>query len=228
MHTPRDARSFQDTNARIARSSAEAVTGYANAAVAAYADFASQALGLWAQTIDAMLPKPEPRSWYRHPDQRQAPTLSAQPFAWMGLPAQPAQAWSQIYGQFWQHALGKPAVPSAVGYAVDFNPFTLWMRAWPLQGNPAAWPMAFALMGAGWSRNVAYPMAQANVAAIDAASTAARAAQQQFATYRSDGGHATAQIMFQTEKAVAALMLPIGADMMAPWLAAFNAFPRTI
>lgn len=228
MHPLHDARSLHDTNIRIARSSTDAVAGYATAAVAAYAEFASQALGLWAQTIDSMLPKPEPSSWYRHPDQRPAHAQATQPFPWMGLAAQPAQAWSQFYGQFWQHALGKPGVPAVLAGHAGFNPFTLWMRAWPLQGNPAAWPMAFALMGAGWSRHVAYPTAEANVAVIDAVSTATRAAQQQFSTYRSDGGHATAQIMFQTEKAVAALLLPIGANLMAPWLAAFDAFPRTI
>lgn len=220
-------RSIHDTNTRIARSSADAVAGYTTAALAAYADFATQALGLWAQTIDAMMPKPEPRSWYRHPDQPGHDAGLVQPFAWMGFAAQPAQAWGQIYGQVWQHALGRPASLGTAGFPA-FNPFELWMRAWPLQGNPAAWPMAFALIGAGVSRQVAYPMADANVAVIDAVSTATRATHEQFSRYRSDGGHATAQIIYQAEKSMAALMLPVGANMMAPWLAAFDAFPRSI
>lgn len=216
-------RTFEDAAARITRSSANAATGYATAAFAAYADFASQAFGLWAQTLDAMVPKPEPRSWYRHPDKPQLGNSAANPFAWMTYAGQPAPAFAQFWGQAW----AKPALPGMAGQPT-FNPFEIWLRAWPLQGNPAAWPMAFALMGAGLSRQVAYPTAEANAAVIDVISTATEVARERFSTYRSDGGHATAQIIFQAEKTVAALMLPVGANMLAPWLAAFDAMPRSI
>lgn len=184
-----------DASTRIATSTANAATGYATAAVAAYVDLASQMFGCWANAVDTMMgTATEPKSWYRHPDQNRGFT--------------PALAWPWTG---WTAA----ALPGSNGGA--FNPMAMWFKAWPLQGNPAAWPMAFALMGFGVSRSVAYPLAEANTAALDAMATAGSAVEQTFARYRSDGGHATAQISYATPVAMAAA-LPIGLNAMAPWL----------
>lgn len=190
--------SLTDNAVRFTRSSNEAAAGYASAAFNAYADMTTRALGMWAQAIDQMLPKPEPTSWYRHPDSRPASPPAA---AWFGWP-QPANT----------------AFP---------NPFEFWMRAWPPQGNLFAWPMAAAMMGAGWPRDVAYPAAAANLAAMDAVSAATDAANKVFSTYRSEGGHATAQVLFRTDKAFAAFLIPAGAEFFAPWYAALDAFSRS-
>ena len=119
---------------RAAVSTSDAASNYAKAVMAAYADFASQTFNFWADSCSAMLPKEEPKSWYRHPD-KAVPAFPAganamfNPFGWMN--------WTQPARQ---------ATP---------NPFMMWMRAWPLEGSPAAWPMAFAFMGFGMPRTVA-------------------------------------------------------------------------
>lgn len=203
-----------DSTQRIARSSAAAATGYATAAMAAYVDMTRQVMGYWANTIDTMTGKPEPRSWYRHPD---SPERS-RPFGTSGNP------WMPMAGQF--------NFASPVGmnpYAAMFNPFSLWMKAWPLQGNPAAWPMAFMMMGMGVSRSVAYPLAEANTAALDAVNTAANATNEAFSRYRSFGGHATAQIRIQpiSQTTNTPMMTPFAMQMLSPWFCAFMPSTRT-
>ena len=54
------------------------------------------------------------------------------------------------------------------------------------RGSPAAWPMAFMMVAAGVPRNVAWPTAEANAAAIEAADIARRS-WDTFSTYRTDG-----------------------------------------
>lgn len=203
-----------DLTQRMAMSSAEAAAGYAKAAVAAYVDFTSQVMGFWANTFDSMMGTAQPRSWYRHPD---APGRS-QPVGTSGA------AWMPMMAPGFAGAgFGNVGAAGAI-----LNPFSLWMQAWPLQGNPAAWPMAFMLMGMGVSRSVAYPLAEANTAAVEAVNSATRVAQESFSRYRSDGGHATAQIRVQSNKPTAAMMVPLGMQAFAPWLNAFAALPRTI
>ena len=185
--------------------------------VAAYADFTSQMLGMWARNIDMMTgAKPAPKSWYRHPDEADRTGSGAGLFNFGLLFAPMATA---------------PQTPTVAGMMFNpFAPFTLWMKAWPLEGNPAAWPMAFAMMGAGVSRSVAYPLAEANTAAIDAVATAGKAVDDSFSSYRSNGGHANAQVLVQeTSKAIAKAvlpMLPLGLQMMTPWMNMLEQMPR--
>jgi hypothetical protein len=172
---------------RCLSASNAAFAGYANAAVAAYAEFAMQALGAWAQAFEAMTPKAEPTSWYRHPDGVAPPSLA-----------------------FWTFT-GQP----------NFNPFTFWMRALPLEGNPAAWPMALAMMGYGLPRSVAYPLAGANTAALEAVTSAGRAIDEHwrdFSAYRSDGGHATAQVRIVGADSGREPSVGSNWALFAPWL----------
>ncbi len=74
-------------------------------------------------------------------------------------------------------------------------------RAWqsmmfaPWTLSPAAWPSAFAMVSNGIPESVAWPAAEANVAAADAAMAVTCAVEKVFSSYRSEGGHATAQII---------------------------------
>lgn len=193
----------------FAGSSMDAFTGYASAAFAAYADLAGQAFGCWAQAVDAMVPGAQARSWYRHPDQATSRQLS---FAW------PAPA-NSPFAFFGMPVAGRTA-PAV------FNPLALWMNAWPVQGNPASWPLAFALMGMGVSRSVAYPLAQANRAALDAATAAGNAIKDSYSTYRSDGGHASTHVIMDQTKVAATAVMPLALAMATPWLNAFNQLSR--
>lgn len=96
------------------------------------------------------------------------------------------------------------------------NPFVAQASAWqamitaPWTLTPAAWPAAFMMMSGGVPQSVAWPAAEATAAATDAAMAATEAVTNACASYRSDGGHAVAQIV----------MLPIKTG-----LAAAGAFP---
>jgi hypothetical protein len=69
------------------------------------------------------------------------------------------------------------------------------MRAMmPTHGQPA-WPMAFAFIGLGMPREWAWPAAELGSTWASAAQDTATAMQKSFSAYRSDGGHALAQVL---------------------------------
>ncbi len=74
--------------------------------------------------------------------------------------------------------------------------------------------MALAMMSSGMPHAVAWPLADANRAMIDATETATNALNETFSTYRSDSGHAVAQIRFADTPQTAQAM------MAAPFMAA--------
>jgi hypothetical protein len=90
----------------------------------------------------------------------------------------------------------------------------------PLGTQPMAWPMAYSMMAVGVPRSVAWPTAEANAAALDAAETATRSINNAFSSYRSTGGHALAQIAYAREMLNAFVPLAFGAALwpmiMAP------------
>jgi hypothetical protein len=61
--------------------------------------------------------------------------------------------------------------------------------------NAMAWPMACGMMAFGIPQSVAWPAAQANVAAMDAFQTAAKSVEEAVVSYRSEGGHAVARVV---------------------------------
>lgn|SRR5512134_40930 len=195
--------------ARFAKSCSDAAFGYANAASAAYANWASQALEMMAGALRGMEPAPAPRSWYREPPPAPAaagfpaPTAMSAvpspwvPFAWPGLPSPVT-----------------PAVP-----AMAMNPFAAWLDMVSFRGPATAWPMAFMMVAVGVPRNVAYPAAEANASAIEAIEIARKSLEDAFSTYRTDGGHASAQIKWGPEPRNEPAPAPAA---LWPWFA----FPR--
>lgn len=72
------------------------------------------------------------------------------------------------------------------------SPFEVWLDMFPVRGGPAAWPMAFFMLSAGIPKAVAWPTAAANAAMMEAAEVATGQMHGAYASYRSDGGHASA------------------------------------
>lgn len=170
-----------EASMKLARLSGEATANYASAAFAAYAEMAAQGMSMWLGAIDAMVPKatePEPRSWYRTPDQRRA---GATPFRYP-------------YGTAGRSAASYRA---PLPFANPYEFWQSWMRMWPLQGPPASWPMAYMMIHSGLPRDVAYPAAAANVAVMEAVGTASQLAVETFASYHSDSGYASAQLRYR-------------------------------
>jgi hypothetical protein len=194
--------------ARFAKSCSDAAFGYANAATAAYANWASQAFEAMAGAMRGMEPAPAPRSWYREPPPAPQPIANGfpapaamspfpsawAPFAWPGLPVSP---------------------PSAAA----MNPFTAWLDMMSFRGPPTAWPMAFMMVAVGVPRNVAWPTAEANAAAIEAVEIARKSLEDAFSTYRTDGGHANAQIKWGPEPRKEPASPPAAPLALWPWFA---------
>jgi hypothetical protein len=102
-----------------------------------------------------------------------------------------------------------------------FAPMRAWWGMFPLEGNPASWPMAYAMMTAGVPRAVALPAAEANMAAMDAAEVATTSMDRVFSSYRSESGFAMAQIISPKNLFSVMLLAPMTMTMALnlPWAA---------
>lgn len=191
-----------DLSQRFARSYATAAFGYARAASAAYAAFADQTLDFWSNAARAGIRDEAPRTPRLqlvsgpHPF-RSAVTATTAPAA-TPMPdfVQMTNAWAT---------------------SPMFAPIRAWWGLFPLQGNPASWPMAYAMMTAGVPRDVAMPTAEANVAAMDAADAAKASIDRVFSSYRSESGFAVAQIISPKTWLSALFVAPFTMTFKLPW-----------
>jgi hypothetical protein len=190
--------------ARFAKSYSDAAFGYANAATAAYANWASQAFEMMTGALRSQEPAAPPRSWYREPSPAPQSGMGAAPTAGFPAPWMPF-AW--------------PGLPASPPPTAAMNPFAAWFDMVSFRGSPAAWPMACMLIAVGIPRNVAWPTAEANAAAIEAADLARKSLETAFSTYRTDGGHATAQISWGPEPRNEPASPSAAAMALWPWLA---------
>ena len=71
------------------------------------------------------------------------------------------------------------------------NPMAAWLTTLPFASAPASWPMAFMMMSSGVPHTVAWPTAEANAAVLDAADAATQSIKKAFASYHTEGGHAS-------------------------------------
>jgi len=173
----------QHLQERFTRHCTDAAVGYATAATAAYAVFADQVLSFWA---DALQPSDRPSD-------RRGPQQPAFAWSWPVPAPQPAPPMWNPFAWATPQSFA-PSPYSFAGSGATANPFAAWFGMFPFAAaNPAAWPMACMFMASGVPRSVALPAAKANVAAMEAVDIAAVSVRQAFSSYRSDGGHATAQ-----------------------------------
>ncbi|MEQ1650989.1 MAG: hypothetical protein ABL897_00720 [Hyphomicrobium sp.] len=109
--------------------------------------------------------------------------------------SQSLSAWSpqaksaSPWGTAWSPAWGFGTQPATS------NPFAAF---WPFQMLPFSYmqmPLTAMLMSAGMPYKVASPSAKASTSAMDAAEAARQQMEKVYSAYRSDGGHAAAQII---------------------------------
>lgn len=189
---------------RFAQSCTDAAVGYLTAANAASLEIMRRSFDVWSDALSAWAPKPEPRSWYRHPDapEHQSTTLPAlanpflPPFAQLG-------AWQNLLAP-WMGPFARHDMPSPLTVMAP------WWRMAASERAMTAWPMAFFMISIGIPEGVARPAAEANAAVLDASQVARGAVDRAFAAYRSEGGHAVAHVI-GGEKLVLAMMLPFTA-----------------
>lgn len=94
----------------------------------------------------------------------------------------------------------------------------MWLSMTPFGRSPMVLQMAYAMMAFGVPRSVAMPAAEANAAVFDAAEVAAAPIKDAFANYRTDGGHASAQVVVLRQMMSLAMAAPFGAMAAQPWI----------
>lgn len=217
---------------RIAKSCTEASLGYAAATVAAYSEIVSSTLGVWADFARDMNRANEDTparraSWFRAPGEEDRGRSSAarprsllrdeprggDPFAWQNNMAMDVTSW--WFASPWPKPQWSPFG------ATPFDPLSAFMAFVPSpSASPAVWPGAFAMIAVGIPRSVAWPMAEANVAAMDAANRTVVAVREAFPAYRSDNGFASAQVWSPESMMQLMLDAPVGPAAIFPWLRA--------
>ena len=189
---------------RFARRCTDAAFGYGTATTAAYAAFAGHVLDFWAGVLSPETkPKPSPPAW-GWPVRQEPLPLPFAPFMWAGAPSMRDMTLT-------------PFPFAAFPFPSRQTPFQAWLGLFPFASAPAAWPMAFMMIASGMPSSVAWPTAEANVAAIDAADAAAVTVRQAFSSYRSESGH-TAQQMSPPAQlmqfAMVAALIPLSVGTM--------------
>ncbi len=186
---------------RFAKSCTTAAFGYMRAASAAYAAFATQALDFWSQAAKGSAPIDDDRS--------SRPHLVTGP-----RPYRSAVAQTQV-----ETAMPMDFVRVSNTWVASpmFAPVRAWWGLFPLEGNPASWPMAYAMMTAGIPRSVALPAAEANMAAMDAADAASASLDHAFSSYRSENGFAVAQVVSPKTWLTALFLAPYTTSFKLSW-----------
>jgi len=167
-----------------------------------------------------LLPAPAPAQAPANP----FASLPFNPFAW-ALPAQPAPPPPQnplaapmanplmaapmaAMAMFAEAAAGAMSAMSGApvkSIADAANPMTAWLSMFPFAKQSAAWPMAVVMMSSGVPHAVAWPAAEANVAALDAAEAARQSFKQTFASHQAGGNAWPPQANFLTLMAMVPL-----------------------
>lgn len=194
----------------IAKRSVDAAFLYTQAAINAAYETNSRVIAIWSQVAHTVIHRPEPADetweWSGAPKRPHSTLLAAeqvkpQPpldtFAvWVDLIQANRQNWFK----------GAP------------SPFAWW--AWsPQSPMPATWPWAYGMIASGIPSSVAWPMAQANVALIDAAKkTAEVATPVTFPSYQSAGGFASAQVWMGSPLVRSMVAVGPVTAMFWPWI----------
>lgn len=193
--------------ARFAKCCSDAGIGYANATLAAYAAWSEQVFGLCAAATRKLheTESTAADTWFKPPTRQPRSTYFAGACAGTTWPMTPFD---------WMRVGGWSATP-------DRNPMVACMSWWnPFvpQPSPMVWPMAAMMMSAGVPQTVAWPVAEANAAALDAAEIATKALAETYASHHSASGHASSHTTFAPMKAFAMMTaVPVSTTAYWPW-----------
>lgn len=170
------------SSSRIARGCNEASIGYAAAATAAYTQMASSVLDFWCTALSGLTEDPADSDAEKAPASRAVAT-SEPPFG-MSMADWSPMSWfdPRRFEAMWRM---DPTTPPATAMMAMANTV-------PLRGTSTSWGMAQVMIDSGVPRAIAWPTAEANAAALDAADAASNGFRTVIASYHSDSGYATA------------------------------------
>ena len=176
---------LNDAPHRIARGCTEAAIGYATAATAAYTGLAGQMLDFWCTALSGLSDEPPaPATSENNPYMSTKAATELEPAFgmsmadWCPFPLLDARR----FEAFWRL---DPLTPPGMAMLAMAN-------AVPLRGTSASWGMARVMIDSGVPRAVAWPAAEANAAALDAADAASQSMTKVLAHFHSENGFATA------------------------------------
>jgi hypothetical protein len=198
---------------RFARGCTQAAFGYSAAATAAFSDLALRALDFWSTALDGVSSNDVPEV-DAAPSATKAPDKPAQ-LAKTHPDAEPPFGFSLAdWGCLpWFDPQRTARLMDVDASASPFSAFLAMANLIPLRGPSTSWPMARAMIDSGVPRAVAWPAAEANAAALDAADVATHGLRQILASYHTDSGYAvaarTTTPTMVVLAAVQALMMPL-------------------
>lgn len=180
-----------DQNLSIARKFADAMFGYTHAAINAAFEANARALAVCLEVGHVLDPaaraKDDSYEWSGAP-RRPRTALKVEDVPAPGWPHNPFAAFATLF----EAEAARERMARLSPFEAP-NPLAWWTWT-PQSAAPATWPWAYSMMSSGIPGSVAWPMAEANVALMDAATTAAQATAASFPAYRSDAGFASAQV----------------------------------
>ena len=134
----------------------------------------------------------------------------------MTLPTNPWEAMS-AFANAMSEALSAMSATPVRPLRHPTNPMAAWLTTLPFASAPAAaWPMAFMMISSGVPHAVAWPTAEANAAVLDAADAATQSIKKAFASYQTEGGHASSHGTWPpTDMLTLMAMVPLNVGTMS-------------
>lgn len=200
--------SVAEQQVEIAKRGMDAAFSYTKAAINAAFETQARSLDIMAQFAGAMVP---------------ASAASEETWEWSGAPKRPHSTLfsSDQSGLRRAHPVAQWLDALQSGHRIWFkaapSPFMWW--AWvPQSAVPTTWPWAYGLIQSGIPASVAWPIAEANVAMIDAAAKTVEAAKPIFPYAHSGSGFAV-QVWSAPSPVLKTLFAAAPASAMFwPWL----------
>lgn len=179
------------SQARFTRGCAESAAGYATAATAAYTNLAVQALDFWCTALSGLADTGDTDPGHEPAGSSPAVTAKAkdlttspdsEPAFGLALSDWCAFPWldPRRYEALFEIDTSTPPVLAMFAFA----------NTMPLRGSSKSWPFAKVMIESGVPRTVAWPAAEANAAALEAADEASKGFRQVLASYHTEGGFA--------------------------------------
>ncbi len=161
---------------QAARYATDAAFGYTVATINATAEATDRALALWmdmSKEFKVLRPDEEvEHEWSGRPRRPRSALLSPE-----RSPAPWPNPMLDAFAAFWGLQSYRTG-PSTFGsfQPAPAHPALAWWAWWPQSPVPAVWPWAYGMMSSGVPGSVAWPMAEANMAFMQAAARTAEAA----------------------------------------------------
>jgi hypothetical protein len=183
---------------QISRSCTEAALGYAAAATAVYTEFACRAFDFWGVALSGLVEEPvaeKAKAVTKGPEVTTEPRFGMSADDWNPL------SWLEPrrFEALWK--MDATTTPVSAMFAMA--------NAVPLRGTSTSWGMAKVMIDSGVPRSIAWPTAEANAAALDAADAASNGFRRIVASFHTESGYATSARSMTPSAIVAGLMVGI-------------------